>query len=288
MSVIAFPGAFYQGARHIFLERCRQHSGTPAPKPTGEPCPRTARPRCATNCQDSAIAYGAPWPRLLHAAPSFVVKAPVPADRCSAAQFSPAVARNRDPILAVLRRHLPERGTVLEVASGTGEHAAFFAGHCPQLVWQPSDVDPNALSSIAAHRMAAGLPNLRAPLTLDVTARRWPLARADAVLSINMIHIAPWAAAEGLFSGAARLTAGGAVLYLYGPFKEDGEHTAPSNAAFDASLRAHDPRWGVRDIRAVAALAAEHGFALIERVAMPANNLSLVFRKTQPGKEPDR
>ena len=199
-----------------------------------------------------------------------------------AALLSPAVARNRDPILAVLRRHLPAQGTVLEIASGTGEHAAYFAPQFPRLVWQPSDLDPDALASIAAHRAAANAPNLRAPIALDVTAPVWPLTRADAVISINMIHIAPWTAAQGLISGAARLLAAGRVLYLYGPFKENGVHTAPSNAAFDASLRAHDPQWGVRDVGDVRKLADGHGFDFVERVAMPANNLSLVFRRRVP------
>ncbi len=197
----------------------------------------------------------------------------------SAALLSPAVARNRDPILAVLRRVLPDRGTVLEIASGTGEHAAYFAVQLPHVIWQPSDVDPEALASIEAHRAAANAPNLRAPVTLDVTAPAWPVPHADAVVSMNMIHISPWTAAQGLMAGAARLLEAGAPLYLYGPFKENGEHTAPSNAAFDASLRARDPQWGVRDLGDVRALAAGHGFDFVERVAMPANNLSLVFRR---------
>jgi SAM-dependent methyltransferase len=196
-----------------------------------------------------------------------------------AALLSPAVARNRDPILAVLRRILPGRGTVLEIAAGTGEHAAYFAPQFPHLTWQPADVDPDALASIEAHRSAAKAQNLRAPIALDVTAPRWPVERADAVLSINMIHISPWAAAQGLMAGAARLMPAGGVLYLYGPFKENGEHTSPSNAAFDASLRARDPEWGVRDTGDVRTLADSHGFDFIERVAMPANNLSLVFRR---------
>jgi len=199
-----------------------------------------------------------------------------------AAQLSPAVARNRDPILAVLRRHLPAQGTVLEIAAGTGEHAAYFAPHFPHLTWQPTDVDADALASIEAHRAAAKAPNLRAPIALDVMAPAWPIERADAVLSINMIHISPWTAAQGLMTGAAKLLAAGGVLYLYGPFKENGVHTAPSNDAFDASLRARDPRWGVRDVGDVRDLAKSHGFDFVERVAMPANNLSLVFRRRAP------
>lgn len=199
-----------------------------------------------------------------------------------AAQLSPAVARNRDPILAVLRRVLPDRGTVLEIASGTGEHAAYFSTHLPHLTWQPSDVDPDALASITAHRAASDAANLWAPITLDVTASVWPITQADAVVSINMIHISPWAAAEGLMAGAARLLAAGQPLFLYGPFKENGAHTAPSNAAFDANLRARDPQWGVRDLDDVRALADSHGFDFVERVAMPANNLSVVFRRRAP------
>jgi SAM-dependent methyltransferase len=199
--------------------------------------------------------------------------------RPPAALLSAAVARNRDPILAMLRRYLPDQGTVLEIAAGTGEHAAYFAPQFPHLAWQPTDMDPDALASIEAHRASANAPNLRAPIELDVTAPRWPVERADAVLSINMIHISPWAAAEGLMAGAARLLPAGGVLYLYGPFKESGAHTAPSNAAFDASLRARDPEWGVRDTGDVRTLADSHGFDFIERVAMPANNLSLVFRR---------
>src|SRR6476619_700973 len=138
------------------------------------------------------------------------------------AQLAPAVARNRDRILAVLRRFLPDHGTVLEIASGTGEHAAYFAAHLPHLTWQPTDADPDALASIAAHRATANAPNLRAPIEIDVTAPVWPVTRADAVVSINMIHISPWSAAQGLMTGAAKLLAASGVLYLYGPYKENG------------------------------------------------------------------
>jgi hypothetical protein len=196
------------------------------------------------------------------------------------AQTSPAVARNRDPILAVLRRVLPAQGTVLEIASGTGEHAVHFAAGLPHLTWQPTDTDADALRSTGAHSASAQLPNLLPVLELDVCAPSWPVTGADAMVAINMIHIAPWTAAEGLMAGAGRLLAAGSVLYLYGPFKEHGRHTAPSNAAFDDSLRARDPRWGVRDLDEVAALARRHGLALVERIAMPANNQSLVFHRT--------
>lgn len=201
------------------------------------------------------------------------------ASRLEGALTAPAVARNRDPILAVLQRVLPIRGTVLEIASGTGEHAVHFAAGLSHLTWQPTDPNAEALQSIAAHRASANLPNLLPPLELDASTSRWPLDRADAVVCINMIHIAPWAAAEGLMAGAGRVLAPGGVLYLYGPFKENGGHTAPSNAAFDASLRAQDPQWGVRDLDDVSALARRHGLDLVERVAMPANNLSVVFRR---------
>jgi SAM-dependent methyltransferase len=192
---------------------------------------------------------------------------------------APAVARNRDPILDVLRRVLPARGTVVEVASGSGEHAVYFAAALPDLIWQPTDRDPAALRSIVAHRAAAGLPNLAPPLELDAASSGWPVDSADAIVAINMVHISPWRATEGLIAGAARVLAPSGVLYLYGPYKENGVHTAPSNAAFDASLRARDPEWGVRDVAEVADLADARGLALAERVAMPANNLSLVFRR---------
>jgi hypothetical protein len=198
-----------------------------------------------------------------------------------AALTSPAAARNRDPILAVLRAVLPPAGLVLEIASGTGEHAVHFAAALPGLTWQPSDVDEESLGSIAAYRALAALPNLLAPLRLDVTAPSWPAARADALVCINMLHISPWAAAEGLMAGAERLLAPGKILYLYGPFKKDGRHTAPSNAAFDESLRARHPEWGVRDTGEVADLARRHGLALVRQLGMPANNLSLIFRREE-------
>ena len=195
---------------------------------------------------------------------------------------APSVARNREPILAVLRRVLPERGLVLEIASGSGEHAFYFAAALPHLTWQPTDPDPEAGESIAAYRAAMKLPNVLPPLALDAAASRWRVTQANAIVSINMIHIAPWAAAEGLMAGAERLLPEGGVLFLYGPFREHGQHTAPSNAAFDESLRARNREWGVRDLDEVTALAGRHGLALEERVAMPANNLSVVFRRRTP------
>ena len=192
---------------------------------------------------------------------------------------TPAVARNRDPILAVLREVLAAPGTVLEIASGSGEHAVHFASALSHLVWQPTDPDAEARRSIAAHAARAQLPNLLPPLALDAAAAAWPVTQADAIVSINMIHIAPWSAAEGLMAGAARLLPPGSPLYLYGPFREHGRHTAPSNAAFDESLKARDPAWGVRDLDEVVALAGRHGLALQRTVAMPANNLSVVFHR---------
>lgn len=192
---------------------------------------------------------------------------------------APAAARNSAPIAEVLEEVLPRTGTVLEVASGSGEHALFFARRFPHLQWQPSDQEPGALASIAAWREEEGPDNLLPPVALDASAARWPVAPADAVVCINMIHISPWAAAEGLFAGAAALLPPGAPLILYGPFLEAGIDTAESNLAFDASLRARDPRWGLRDRAAVDALGQANGFTLAARRAMSANNLTLVYRR---------
>jgi SAM-dependent methyltransferase len=191
----------------------------------------------------------------------------------------PHVARNREPILEVLRRVLPRQGLVLEIAAGGGEHAAYFAQNLPGVLWQPTDANSEMFESIAAHRTAAGVANLLAPLHLDVTSEQWPVERADAMVCCNMIHIAPWTVTEGLITGAGRTLARDGVLYLYGPYKIDGRHTAPSNADFDASLRARNPLWGVRDLSEVSSLAKRHSFALEETVAMPANNLSVIFRR---------
>ena len=196
-----------------------------------------------------------------------------------ARRFAPATQRNREPILAVLRRVLPAEGVLLEVASGTGEHAAFFAAALPRLIIQPSDADAQNLASIAAWRDHAGLANLRAPLALDATAERWPVERADAVLCVNMIHIAPWEACVGLVAGAARLLLPGNPLVLYGPFRRGGRHTSPSNEAFDASLRAEDPAWGVRDVDEVDVVAAAAGLHQSELIDMPSNNLCVVLRR---------
>jgi SAM-dependent methyltransferase len=189
----------------------------------------------------------------------------------------PAPERNKDAILDVLRRVLPPSGTVLEIGSGTGQHAVHFARHLPALTFVPSDVDPDNLASIRAWVAEAALPNLRAPFELDVTAESWNVGPVDAVFSANMVHIAPWASAVGLFAGVARELERAALVVLYGPYKLGGAHTAPSNEAFDRSLRERNPSWGVRDVEAVADLAAGAGFQLSERVAMPANNQTLVF-----------
>jgi SAM-dependent methyltransferase len=194
-------------------------------------------------------------------------------------RHAPATGRNREPIAAVLTEELPASGLVLEVASGTGEHAVHFARTFPALEWQPSDPDPQALESIADWRAGETLPNLRAPLQLDATSEWWPVTRADAVVCINMVHISPPAASEGLVAGAARLLADGAPLILYGPYFEDRVETAPSNLEFDRSLRERNPDWGLRRVEWLDALADREGFERTRRVAMPANNLALVYRR---------
>lgn len=194
---------------------------------------------------------------------------------------APATLRNRAPILAELRRVLPARGLLLEIASGTGEHAAFMAPQLPGLEWQPSDTRAAALADIDGYARDSGCRRIRPAVQLDVTASEWPLTHADAVFCANMIHIAPWAAAEGLFAGAGKILQSGAPLVLYGPFKRDGADTASSNARFDEALRSQDPRWGVRCLdREVMPLAERAGFRLDDVVAMPANNLTVVFRRS--------
>ncbi len=195
-------------------------------------------------------------------------------------QFSPAAERNSPFILEVARRHLPSRGLVLEIASGTGQHVAHFASALPALEWQPSDPNTASHPSINAWVSAACLTNVRPPLTLDAAADTWSIDQADAIMCINMIHISPWAATEGLMRGAARLLPEGGVLYLYGPYKRGGQHTAPSNVEFDASLKARNPEWGVRNLEDVLALAGTHGLNLAEVAEMPANNLSVVLRRS--------
>jgi SAM-dependent methyltransferase len=188
----------------------------------------------------------------------------------------PAPERNKGPILEVLRRVLPRSGTVLEIASGTGQHAEYFARELPALTFLPSDVDPENLASIREWVRDAALPNLREPLELDVTSESWKVGEVDAVFNANMIHIAPWACAVGLFAGIRRETTA-RVVVLYGPFRIGGVHTAPSNEAFDANLRERNPSFGVRDLEAVTELAEQAGLRLAERVPMPANNQTLVF-----------
>ena len=194
-------------------------------------------------------------------------------------RHAPSAVRNRQAILDVLATHLPPRGLVLEIASGSGMHVTHFAEAMPGLTFQPSDPDPAARASIDAWAADNRLANLRPALALDATAPDWPVVRADAVICINMIHIAPWQAAEGLIRGAGRIVPKDGVLFLYGPYRRDGAHTSPSNAAFDAELRRENPAWGVRDLEAVADLAYAQGFGAPLVVAMPANNLSLVFRR---------
>jgi SAM-dependent methyltransferase len=198
----------------------------------------------------------------------------------SAPRYAPAAERNREPILGVLRRVLPERGSVLEIASGSGQHVAHFAAALPELEFQPSDRDDQDFASITAWCAQAGARNVRAPIVLDVTSDPWPatVGTVDAIFNANMIHIAPWEACLGLLRGAGAHLAPHGVLVTYGPYKIDGRHTAPSNEAFDADLRARDPSWGVRDLGDVARIAEQHGFAVAERVAMPANNFMIVFR----------
>jgi hypothetical protein len=197
--------------------------------------------------------------------------------------FAPATQRNREPILDVARQHFPKAGIVLEVAAGSGEHAVFLADNFPGLRWYPTDPDPNARDSTDAWREHTHAKNVAAAAELDVCSDRWPLERADVIVNINMIHIAPWRACVGLMRGAGRLLTAGGLLMMYGPYMIDGAHTAPSNGDFDQSLRSRNPAWGVRDLREVVAEAKVHGLQLTERVPMPANNFTLVFRRGDCG-----
>jgi hypothetical protein len=194
---------------------------------------------------------------------------------------SPAAERNKGAILEVLARVLPRRGLVLEIASGTGQHAVHFASALPDLTWQPSDPDAELRDSIALWTRESQCVNVNAPIDLDVTRLPWPIQAAEAVVAINMIHIAPWSATLGLFEGAKALLSAGQVLFLYGPYRRFGGHTSESNAQFDLDLRARDPAWGLRDMEAVSDVAAGAGFELVETVAMPANNFSLVFKRRE-------
>ena len=198
-----------------------------------------------------------------------------------ARETAPSAERNKQPILEVLARVLPPAGLVLEVGSGTGQHVAHFAKALPQLEFQPSEVDEERHASIAAWIRHEGLGNVRPPIAFDVTQPPWPVRAADAVVCINVIHISPWEATLGLMRGAGECLPPGGVLLTYGPYRRDGEHTAPSNAAFDASLKARDPRWGVRDLEKISAVAKAQGLELEEVIAMPANNFMLVFRRLE-------
>jgi cyclopropane fatty-acyl-phospholipid synthase-like methyltransferase len=194
--------------------------------------------------------------------------------------FSASTARNREPILTVLHRVLPENAKVLEIASGAGEHTVFIATAMPALDWQPSDPERQARDSIVSWVAHESLTNVRPPLAIDVHDETWGVedrAPFDAIVSINMIHIAPWSAALGLLKGAGRLLRAGGILFLYGPFLREGRHTAPSNAAFDASLKMRNAEWGVRDLSEICIAAERHSLRLREVVEMPANNLSVIF-----------
>ena len=193
----------------------------------------------------------------------------------------PAAERNKDPILDVLARVLPSRGLVLEVASGTGQHVMHFAEALSDLTWQPSDPDAELRESIALRIQEERRANVNWPIDLDVTKFPWPLQAADAVVAINMIHVAPWSATLALFEGAKTLLPTQAVLFLYGPYRRFGGHTSPGNEQFDRDLRAQNPDWGLRDLEAVSDVAAGAGFTLAETVPMPANNFSLVFRRRE-------
>lgn len=194
---------------------------------------------------------------------------------------APAVARNREPLLEALNPYWPEAGTVLEIAAGTGEHAVFMARALPHLTFQPSDPDPDALVSINAWRQAEALPNVKPALALDAAVWPWSAEAAAMVLCINMIHIAPWSATEGLMRGAGALLPPGGVLATYGPYRVDGKHTAPSNEAFEGWLKNRDPAFGVRDMALVAEAAVVHGLVLTAKIPMPANNFTLIFKRQE-------
>jgi hypothetical protein len=204
---------------------------------------------------------------------------PGQADGGAQKRHAPATLRNRDAIVDVLRTILPERGLILEIASGSGEHVVHFARAFPAMAWQPSDPDPAALASVAAWSEEAGLPNVRPPLRIDAASPAWLVERAHAVLCINMVHISPWDATLGLMRGAGAVLPAGGVLYLYGPFVQAGVPTAPSNQAFDDSLRTQNAEWGLRDLKAVTQAAAREGLVQEAVLPMPANNLSVIFRK---------
>jgi hypothetical protein len=200
-------------------------------------------------------------------------------ERGEAKRFAPATLRNRDAIAQVLGEILPSSGQILEIASGTGEHIVHFASHFPAIIWQPSDPDPTGILSIAAWAEESRLPNIHPAIHLDARSDEWGLDSVEAILCINMIHIAPWEAAIGLMAGAGRILTDSGFLYLYGPFREDDVNLAESNAAFDVSLKSRNPDWGLRHLSDVEVLAKEHGLVLEKRIEMPSNNLSLIFRR---------
>jgi hypothetical protein len=201
----------------------------------------------------------------------------------SAKQYAPATQRNREPILTVLKEILPSPGNILEIASGTGEHAVFFAPHFPKSQWIPSDIQPDSLLSIAAWRKDCPSDNLQPPLTLDVSQFNWERllikSQITTIICINMIHISPWSSCIGLMTGAGNLLTENGILYLYGPYKVNNQHIAPSNQEFDQYLQAQNPEWGVRNLEDVVEMANQFGFQLDKTVTMPANNLSVIFRK---------
>lgn len=194
--------------------------------------------------------------------------------------FIPSAERNKGPILDVLTRVLPTRGVVLELASGTGQHVIHFAKALSGLTWQPSDPDPELRESVALRVGEEQLANVNPPIDLDVTRLPWPLKTADAVVCINLIHVAPWSATLALLEGTKALLPAQHVLFLYGPYRRFGQHTSKSNEQFDSDLRAHNSEWGLRDLEAVSETAAFSAFVLAEIVEMPANNFGLVFKRT--------
>lgn len=200
-------------------------------------------------------------------------------------KHAPAALRNREPILDVLQDCLPDHGTILEIASGSGQHATYFIQHLPNHYWQPSDPDPKSRDSISAWWWDVQLNNILPPLNIDAQEDIWPVERTDlplpiaAIVCINMVHISPWESTVGLMKGAARILPKDGILYLYGPYKVEGQHTAPSNELFDISLRDQNPDWGIRDLSEIKSLAQEHGLTFVKTVDMPANNMSVIFRK---------
>ncbi len=195
-------------------------------------------------------------------------------------RFAPAASRNRGPIADVVLPRLAQGARVLEIGSGTGEHVIHLAALRPDTIWQPSDPDPACRESIAAWTAHTGLANIAPPVDLDVRTAPWPVAEADFILCCNLIHIAPWTCTAALLQGAGRVLGAGGRLLLYGPFRRGGNHTAATNAAFDAALRRQDPDWGVRNLEDVAALAAGNNLEFVEAVPMPANNICAVFERT--------